>query len=207
MGASTPLKNQSVMMRDGDENGFAEDDDDDDDNHRGRGRRHHHQATLTGHFVKLLEKTEERVERLERKSEEQRRREEEMTESFAEKFRNLVKHVNGKLGDIRGRVFVGGGEKGGEGGGGGRADATAAAKRIDENDGTNGSGNGPGASGVAALNEKELEEAINRMVEKKVKEMLMGEDGALAPGLRALWEELEKKEARELKKKLRDLEQ
>jgi len=197
MGASTPLKNQSVMMRDGDENGFAGEDDD-------------HQATLTGHFVKLLEKTEERVERLERKSEEQRRREEEMTESFAEKFRNLVKHVNGKLGDIRGRVFVGGGEKGGGeggGGGGGSANATAAAKRIDENDGTNGSGNGPGASGVAALNEKELEEAINRMVEKKVKEMLMGEDGALAPGLRTLWEELEKKEARELKKKLRELEQ
>ena len=110
MGASTPPKNQSAMMRDGDENGFADEEDDDDD--RGRGRSHHrHQATLTAHFVKLLEKTEERVERLERKSEEQRRREEEMTESFGEKFRNLVKHVNGKLGDIRSRVFVGGGEK------------------------------------------------------------------------------------------------
>ena len=163
--------------RDGDENGFEKDDDEeeDDENREGRGKiTSFLRRSLTKRFVKLLEKTEERVERLERKTEEQRKREEELTESFAEKFRNLVKHVNGKLGDIRGRVsFVGG-----DGGDGGSA---AKPKGIDEDDGTNTrGGNDYGASGVVALNKKELEEGINRMVEQKVKEMLMEEDGARA---------------------------
>ena len=200
-------KNMESARDAGDENGFEKDDDEeeeDEENIRegGRGKiTSFLRRSLTARFAKLLEKTEERVERLERKTEEQRKREEELTESFAEKFRNLVKHVNGKLGDIRGRVsFVGGGE--GDGG------SAAKPKGIDEDDGTNTrGGNDYGASGVAALNKKELEEGINRMVEQKVKEMLMEEDGALAPGLRALWEEMEKKEARELKKKLKELEQ
>ena len=195
-------------VRDGDENGFFADEEEEEDGDRGRGKiTSFLRRSLTKHFVKLLRKTEERVERLERKTEDQRKREEELTESFAEKFRNLVKHVNGKLGDIRGRVFVGGdGGKEGEGEGG--SAAAAAAKRIDEDDGTNTrGGNEYGASDVAALNKKELEEGINRMVEQKVKEMLMEEDGVLAPGLRALWEEMEEKEARELKKKLKELEQ
>ena len=200
-------KNMESARDGGDENGGFEEKDDDeeedgDENREGRGKiTSFLQRSLTKRFAKLLEKTEERVERLERKTEEQRKREEELTESFAEKFRNLVKHVNGKLGDIRGRVsFVGGGE--GDGG------SAAKPKGIDEDDGTNTrGGNENTASGVAALNKKELEEGINRMVEQKVKEMLMEEDGALAPGLRALWEEMEKKEARELKKKLKELEQ
>ena len=103
-------------VRDGDENGFFADEEEEEDGDRGRGKiTSFLRRSLTKHFVKLLRKTEERVERLERKTEDQRKREEELTESFAEKFRNLVKHVNGKLWDIRGRVFVGG-DGGKEGG-------------------------------------------------------------------------------------------
>ena len=180
-------------------NGFEEKDDEEeetgDENREGRGKiTSFLQRSLTKRFAKLLEKTEERVERLERKTEEQRKREEELTESFAEKFRNLVKHVNGKLGDIRGRVSFVGGDGGKEGDGG----SAAKPKGIDEDDGTNTrGGNENGASGVAALNNKELEEGINRMVEQKVKEMLMEEDGALAPGLtRAMGRDGEKRSAR-----------
>ena len=170
-------KNMESARDGGDENGKFEEngfeEEDGDENREGRGKiTSFLQRSLTKRFAKLLEKTEERVERLERKTEEQRKREEELTESFAEKFRNLVKHVNGKLGDIRGRVSFVGGDGGKEGDGG----SAAKPKGIDEDDGTNTrGGNENGASGVAALNNKELEEVINRMVEQKVKEMLMEE--------------------------------
>jgi len=57
----------------GDENGFEKDDEEeeDDENREGRGKiTSFLQRSLTKRFVKLLEKTEERVERLERKTEE-----------------------------------------------------------------------------------------------------------------------------------------